>query len=154
MNVADGPRDSVPRLRLKYTNWTNLDAEFNRPYERGDRLVRGWSGELVVAAGPPLVELAEEVFARHNRDDRPDGQLCPSMSIGDVVVFGEVALSVDRRGFVRVALDAADLITGQCWSQMIAVDRQTDTARSILAEWATPAMPPTPPATPELGLEL
>jgi hypothetical protein len=34
--------------------------------------------------------LAEDVFARHNRDDRPDGQLCPSMSIGDVVMFGEL----------------------------------------------------------------
>jgi hypothetical protein len=36
-----------------------------------------------------LNAIAERLFARHNRDHRPDGQLCPSMSVGDVIVIGE-----------------------------------------------------------------
>jgi hypothetical protein len=32
----------------------------------------------------------------HNRDDRPDGLLCPSLSIGDVTIIGD-EFSVDHR---------------------------------------------------------
>ena len=58
----------------------------------------------------PLLSL-EQLFAKHNRDDRPDGQLCPSMSVGDVVILGETAYTVESIGWERVDLDAADLIT-------------------------------------------
>ena len=40
---------------------------------------------------------AERFFVRHHRDDWPDGQLCPSMSTGDVVVIGETAPVTDPR---------------------------------------------------------
>jgi hypothetical protein len=31
-------------MELAYTNYTNVDTGFVRPYERGDRLVRGHAG--------------------------------------------------------------------------------------------------------------
>lgn len=100
-----------------YINWTNLDAGFRRPYQPGDRLVRGWQGEI--AADPDALEpAADRVFDRHQRDDRPDGQMCPSMSVGDVIQFGEVAYSVDRMGFVPVRLQPEDLIGDRTWREM------------------------------------
>src|SRR3982750_532086 len=108
---------------LRYTNYTNLDARYDRPYEPGDRLVKGWSEDFPscfrpVADPDVFHRLAETIFAKHNRDDRPDGHLCPSMSIGDVVVIGEVAFSVDSCGFVEGVLDPADLITDGTWIEM------------------------------------
>lgn len=139
---------------MGYINWTNVDAGFVRPYRPGDRLVRGWSGEIDADPARPLIEVAEAVYSRHNFDDRPDGRLCPSMSIGDVVVFGEVALSVDACGFVPVALDPADLITDRSWQQVIAADRRTEVAGSIMAGWAAPPPAPSPVSIPEPGLGL
>ena len=97
---------------MKYTNYTNMDARFMRTYEPGDRLVRGWQGELddIWLINESLTGLAEIVYGIHNRDDRPDGRMCPSMSVGDVVVIGEVALSVDLAGFKVVQLDANDIL--------------------------------------------
>jgi hypothetical protein len=103
---------------MKYTNYTNIDACFVRAYEPGDRLVKGWAGEIDGDPETPLVVL-EALFMRHNRDDRPDGRLCPSMSIGDVVVLGESAYSVASFGFKGVTLDPADLITDRTWTEMI-----------------------------------
>ena len=127
-----------------YECWTNVDARFSRTYEPGDRLVRGWC-DVVASTDPvPRFEvLAEEVFARHNRDDRPDGQLCPSMSIGDVVMFGEVAMSVDGIGFARVDVDPGDLIVDRSWRQVIDQDRPTtpSLSRTIVSGWTQQARP-------------
>ena len=109
---------------ITYTNYTNLDARFGRPYEPGDRLVKGWTGEIDAYASPvdpskSTMIAAELLFGRHNRDDRPDGRMCPSMSVGDVIVFGEVAVSVASMGFVFVTVDAADLITDRTWKECV-----------------------------------
>ena len=64
---------------ISYTNYTNLDVGFSRPYQCGDRLVRGYSATIVTNRGEPIEAVAERLFTRHNRDDRPDGQLCPAM---------------------------------------------------------------------------
>ena len=37
------------------------------------------------------------------------------MSVGDVVMFGEVAISVDGIGFARVDVDPGDLIVDRTW---------------------------------------
>jgi hypothetical protein len=108
---------------IAYTNYTNLDARFGRGYEPGDRLVKGWTGEIDVTAFEHLDEIAvpilEAIFARHNRDDRPDGRLCPSMSVGDVIVIAEIAWTVLGTGWFPVVLDAADLITDRTWSEIL-----------------------------------
>lgn len=53
----------------------------------------------------PLV--LDAIYARHNRDNRPDGQLAPSLSVGDVIAleFGtgrDRFFSVDSFGFTEV----------------------------------------------------
>ena len=134
-------------MEIGYTNYTNLDACFARPYQCGDRLVRGYSGTIVTDRGEPIEAIAERLFTRHNHDDRPDGQLCPSMSVGDVVVIGEVAVSVDACGWCRVHPDQADVISDRSWrtvigEQQVAVPHGV--ARGIVTNWATPA-PSSPP---------
>jgi hypothetical protein len=94
----------------------------------------------VVSSTDPLPRfevLAEDVFARHNRDDRPDGQLFPSMSIGDVVMFGEVAMSVDGLGFARVDVEPGDLVVDRSWRQVIDQDRAAapSLSRTIVSGW-------------------
>jgi hypothetical protein len=100
---------------MQYTNYTNLDAGFWRPYEPGDRLVKGFTGDIEFPRG---VAALEAIFVRHNRDDRPDGQLCPSMSVGDVIVLGETAWSVANVGFTPVTVDPADAITDRTWTEV------------------------------------
>jgi hypothetical protein len=136
-------------MEIAYTNYTNVDARFGRPDERGDRLVRGYSGTIDIHGGEPLVEeIAEQLFDRHNRDDRPDGRLCPSMSVGDVVVVAEVAVSVDACGWRRVDLDPADMITDRSWRAVIDEPHAAvpaGAARDIVSGWAASAA--TPPST-------
>ena len=112
---------------MRYVNYTNIDASFCRPYEPGDRLVKGWEGEAEellrdakVLDDTGVLRVLERIYAKHNRDDRPDGRLCPSMSVGDVVIIGEVAYSVANFGFEPVNVDPADLITDRTWSEVIA----------------------------------
>lgn len=100
---------------MRYTNYTNMDAGFMGTYEPGQRLVKGWAGEIDM---PPGVVVLEAIFSRHNRDDRPDGQLCPSMSVGDVIVIAETAWSVANVGFVPVVIDPADVITDRTWLEV------------------------------------
>ena len=104
---------------MKYTNYTNLDSRFARPYEPGDRLVKGWEGDIAVHGN--IRGTLEAIFTCHNRDNRPDGQLCPSMSVGDVVVLDigrGASYSVKDVGFVGVQLDPADLITDRTWREV------------------------------------
>jgi hypothetical protein len=89
----------------------NLDARFSRPYQCGDRLADGYVGQVTIS---DLDQLAEVLYDIHIRDDRPDGRSAPSLSVGDVIVVGETAVSVDRSGFVVVAVDPADLL-GVAW---------------------------------------
>jgi hypothetical protein len=129
-------------MEIAYTNFTNVDARFGRPYQPGDRLVRGYSGTIDVGGGEPVEEIAERLFARHNRDDRPDGQLCPSMSVGDVVVVAEVAVSVDACGWCRVQPDLADMIIGRPWRAVVDEPpvASQGAGRDIVNGWA--AAPP------------
>ncbi len=99
---------------MRYKNYTNVNREVwgLRGYQPGDQLTRGHEGDIdgYATSFDELRVLAERVFEKHNRDDRPDGQVCPSMSVGDVVVFGEVAMTVMPIGFAAVNLDPADVL--------------------------------------------
>ena len=80
---------------MKYTLFHNVDK-----YDRDDERNRGnWRGEhqswhrltpyytdtIDVAADP--IDTAWVLFRKHNQDSRPCGQLGPSFSTGDVIVF-------------------------------------------------------------------
>jgi hypothetical protein len=135
----DSYRAGASVTELAYANYTNVDAGFVRPYERGDRLVRGHVGTIDVEPGDSVTAIAERLFARHNRDDRPDRQPCPSMSVGDVIAIGETAVSVAGVGFHRVGIDANDLIVDRSWRQVIDEPRPVGpTARTIVAGWSAP----------------
>lgn len=99
---------------MKYRLLTNVtvDEAGRRPYRsmsgpalgEGEQFVSSYEGE--VAEQPTLFHAAEQVFHDHNVDSRPTGQVCPSMSVGDVVVFetpeGEKALACASMGFQEV----------------------------------------------------
>ena len=146
-------------MEVEYTAFTNVDARFGRPYQVGDRLVRGYAGRVEVEASerreaPDLDVVAEQLFERHNRDDRPDGQLCPSMSVGDVIVIGEVAVSVASAGFRVVALDPADLIVDRPWRHVVDEARVSPPgAAPIVAAWrAGRSSAPGAPVVPAIEL--
>jgi len=96
---------------MNYTIFHNLDAGFSRGYQQGDRLVKGHEGDVDVSVRTTSVGL-NAVYERHNRDDRPDGQTAPSLSVGDVVLLGETAFTVAWAGFDRVDVDPDDLVPG------------------------------------------
>ena len=109
---------------LTYRNYTNVSSLYDRGYEANDTLVPGYSGTV---EGHPLApgEALEVLFNRHNRDDRPDGQMCPSMSIGDVVVLSRddwtQAFTCETFGFARVteaAFAEAD-VDHRAWTVVI-----------------------------------
>ena len=97
---------------MHYQLFHNQTASFCRSYEPGDVLVEGYRGEFPACFEPRtdvpvddmMFRLAEVVYMKHNRDDRPDGKTAPSLSVGDVVVIGEVALSVASVGFEVVTM--------------------------------------------------
>ena len=116
-------------MEISYRNYTNGSAPFLRGYQPGDVLVAGWAGTVTLDKSLDVFAAAERVFVRHNRDDRPDGQLCPSMSTGDVVVIGETALTVESVGFSICTVNAADIVTDVSWRQWI----HTDQAHTVRA---------------------
>ena len=97
-----------------YTNYTNMDSSFMRGYEKGDTLVRGYSGTV----DDVLDSAADVIFGIHNRDDRPDGQMCPSMSVGDVINIDGKWVTVLGLGFADVEVDPAD-ITTRSWLDVV-----------------------------------
>lgn len=87
-------------MSTEYRIYHNLSSCF-APYRPGDKLWFDASAYEMDGDDP------EFVFGRHNRDDRPDGQLAPSLSVGDLVAINwggpdVVFHAVDRFGFVEV----------------------------------------------------
>ena len=116
-------------MEISYRNYTNGSHPFMRGYAPGDVLIAGWAGTVTLDESLDVFAAAERVFLRHNRDDRPDGQLCPSMSVGDVVVIGETALTVESCGFSICSVAVSDVITDRTWRQWIASADAQHTAR-------------------------
>ena len=110
-------------MEISYRNYTNGSAPFLRGYQPGDVLIAGWAGTVAIDESLDVFAVAERLFVRHNRDDRPDGQLCPSMSVGDVVVIGETALTVESCGFSICSVDAGDVVTDLPWTRWIHTDQ-------------------------------
>jgi hypothetical protein len=103
-------------MNFSYTLWTNVSSGFRRIYQPGDSLVRGFAG---VVDAESIADASALLFARHNRDDRPDGQIAPSMSVGDVIEFSECALSVADIGFAVVVIADRDRVTDRSWLEVV-----------------------------------
>lgn len=71
---------------MRYTLFHNQDSYFMRPGELSDTYIMGYSGKLYTSDGK-LPHILEQIFHRHNMDDRPDAKVRPSLSVGDVVVL-------------------------------------------------------------------
>jgi hypothetical protein len=97
---------------------TNLDARFSRVEGLAavEHVARStWS---LPPTGATVRGVRLNVFARHNHDDRLDGQLRRSISVGDVVTFGELAVSDNDIGFTCVGLARADLVVDRTCGQI------------------------------------
>ncbi len=142
-------------VHLAYTNYTNVDADYLRPYQSGDPLVRGYSGTIDIDLTEQVAVIAERLFVLHNRDDRPDALLCPSMSVGDVVVIGEIAMSVAGCGFDQVVVDREDIIVDRNWREVIdeLPHRVSDAVHGVLTGWRRSELSPSPGVSLE-GLDL
>lgn len=73
------------------------------PYTDTDTMVLCWAGEVEADSIEHATNLCWELL---NRDDRPTGNICPSMSIGDVLVFetpdGPVGMACEWSGWRQV----------------------------------------------------
>ncbi len=98
---------------MRYALLHNLD-KYSRSADNADnvwgeyrpehRLATYYEGEIAEPPDGDLVATAWTLFQRHNRDDRPCGQMGPSLSVGDVIVFhpdGEPARALTMRHAVR-----------------------------------------------------
>lgn len=102
---------------IDYTLFHNIDGGFQRGYQPGDRLATGWTDTITsehTLTDPEVAHLAEWLFNRHNRDDRPDGRTAPSLSVGDVITIGHLQLTVQREGFTTTTVNPDDY-TGTTW---------------------------------------
>lgn len=90
------------------------------PVEPTDVFVLGWKGELE-SEPATLVHAAEKVFRIHNRDDRPSGQVAPSMSVGDVAVFetidGAFAMACASEGWQACSVPV--LVSDLTWREVM-----------------------------------
>ena len=103
---------SVPNTRptVDATVYLNQSAMFMRGYEPGDTLSQHrWNVPVTIVEpgvdgfGSPAfwLDCAAAVFEFTNTSNFWPGR---SVSVGDVIVFGEIALSVESQGFRPVSI--------------------------------------------------
>lgn len=91
-------------------------------YQPGDPMVETWRGEIEDESGTlgqmsqPVI--LERIYIRHNREDRPDGRIGPSLSIGDVLCVGEQSFACRMRGFEEVPTPE-NITTDKSWVQIM-----------------------------------
>ncbi len=90
---------------IRYYVWENENKKFLGEYSPGDQL-------RLAAVGAVLGEwtndgLLDELFDRFNRDNRPNGKVASSLSVGDVITlsYGDYdAVSRPVRSFTCLSL--------------------------------------------------
>lgn len=101
-------------------------------YQPGDPMCQTWSGVIEWSADGQVIRgdlmegAAWAVLSRHNRGDRPDGQVGPSFGSGDVVVLdtpeGTVAYAAVR-GTAMVRVPVPENIDPRPWRQIMDAQR-------------------------------
>ena len=113
------------------TYYNNLDGHF-LGYMDGHRLVFVMSSPVVAESFAAAADVAWQL---HNRDDRPSGQMAPSMSVGDVVRLQYLLLddrwyAVESVGFSRIPNpmlnENTKPITDRTWEQIRDEERVTN----------------------------
>ncbi len=97
---------NVGRPFMAYLRGTKLWFD-PTPFDAADALGGRGPSSLDACVAGPVPSILDGIFARHNRDDRPDGPYAPSLSVGDVIVldFGtgrDRFFSVDSFGFTEI----------------------------------------------------
>jgi hypothetical protein len=95
-----------------YGYYANVSRNLFFGYEPGDRMILGWEGETPAGDSEDVLE---RLYVLLNRDDRPTGRICHSMSIGDVVVLDGQAWACAREGWVKA--EAPTNILNRTWSE-------------------------------------
>jgi hypothetical protein len=89
---------------MKYQIWSNVTMrpdQFMSGYQPGDRMFKSWEDKTAPTSEPEDVFL-EELFCMFNADERPNGKIAHSLSVGDVVVLNDTAYAVKSVGFERL----------------------------------------------------
>ena len=98
-------------MKYKIFHNVNFDRVWKKTgYEVGDPLASGWSDEIdhVETVNDHLLE---QLWVRHNRDERPDNRTAPSLSMGDVLIVDGNAYTICAVGFRPVVVSEHD-VTG------------------------------------------
>lgn len=99
------------QVRVRILDNLNLGAMW-KGYGPGDRLRCVYELDFdaqvqhFATVKDAMYAVAENMFIKFNRDDRPNGHYAKSMSVGDVVEIsygdGRIFLACDKLGFVEV----------------------------------------------------
>ena len=68
-------------------------------YRLGDTMKMSWEGTVDAKSHDDQLEY---LWVRFNQDDRPNGRIAHSLSVGDVVVLDSEAYRVDAMGFSKL----------------------------------------------------
>jgi|SRR5215472_590320 len=91
--------------KLKYEIWSNVAEDpmrFFNGYRQGNPMKKSWEGELEVDQKIETDDQLECLFMKFNMDNRPNGKVAHSLSVGDVVVLDGKAYAVQMMGFTPV----------------------------------------------------
>lgn len=97
---------------MKYEIWNNVSYKLEiRPipgyfqhidgYRPDAVMLMSAEGEVPAMEGD-VTSALEDLYMRFNDDDRPNGKIANSMSVGDVVKLGDAAFAVEERGFRKL----------------------------------------------------
>lgn len=90
-----------------YTILHNVAPDhFLAGYIEGDRLVEGHHAAV---EAPSYEDALDDIWVIHNRDNRPDGKLAPSLSVGDVILLWDVEGGEDAFKVVDVGFHWIDM---------------------------------------------
>jgi hypothetical protein len=68
-----------------------------------------------MCADETVIAIAERLYDVHSREDDPEGWAFPPITLGDVLVIGDVAVGITEAGVEVVEYDTADVISEADW---------------------------------------
>jgi hypothetical protein len=81
------------------------DVEGNTVDLKEDEYKKVWEGKDFKLGTRDDIQILNDLYTLHNRDDRPSGKVCRSLSISDIVVVEGRAYACQRDGWKRIFLE-------------------------------------------------